>query len=63
MSTDILTWIRDALSQEPAILARVEPVLDRARQTYGGDTVYIRTTERQHVTRRTLQRRKHLHVP
>lgn len=59
---DVLTWIRDALSQAPEILASVEPVLARARQTYGGDTIYIRTTERQTVTRRTLQRRKHHHV-
>lgn len=59
---DVLSWIRNALSQDPAILASVEPVLARARQTYGGDTVYIRATDRQKVTRRTLQRRKHPHV-
>lgn len=64
MSTpDLITWIRDALRQDPSTLARVEPILHQARQTYGGETVYIRTTERQKVTRRTLQRRKHLHVP
>lgn len=55
---DVLTWIRNALGQDPAILASVEPVLARARQTYGGDTVYIRAPERQKVTQRTLQRRR-----
>lgn len=59
---DVLSWIRQALSQNPAILASVEPVLDRARQTYGGETVYIRTTERQQVTRRARQQRKQRHV-
>jgi len=59
MSTDVLEWIRQQL--DPPTLVRVEPILNMARQTWGGDTVYIprRSMEqRQIVSRRTVQRRQ-----
>lgn len=55
---DILEYIRAALTSDPHTLAQVEPVLRQARQTYGGDTVYIRARDpRATPTRRTIQRR------
>lgn len=60
MNCDLLDWIRMELQSQPAVLAAVEPVLTHARQTWGGDTVYVRTRspeQRQQVSRRTLQRR------
>lgn len=59
---DLLTWIQTALTGQPLTPQAVEQTLVRARQTYGGETVYIRASERQKVTRRTLQLRKHRHV-
>ena len=57
-SPDILEFIRNALTADATTMQRLEPVLAQARQTYGGDTVYVRAPERQRVvTRRTLQRR------
>jgi len=61
MSRDLLDWIRTELKSQPAALAQVDPVLNAARQTWGGERVYLprRSPEqRQHVTRRTLQRRQ-----
>lgn len=61
MSRDLLDWIRTELSKTPAALALVEPVLNAARQTWGGERVYLprRSPEqRQQVSRRTLQRRQ-----
>ena len=55
---DILEFIRTALTADPATLQRLEPVIAQARQTFGGDRVYVRAPERQTVTRRTLQRRQ-----
>lgn len=59
MSRDLLDWIRAELAaSQPAALPMVESVLNQARETWGGDTVYVRAPERQRVvTRRTLQRR------
>lgn len=54
---DILEYIRNALTADSTTLQRLEPVLAQARQTFGGETVYVRAPERQTVTRRTLQRR------
>ena len=58
MSRDLLEWIRSELISQPAVLPLVEPVLNAARQTWGGETVYVRAPSRQTVTRRTLQRRQ-----
>lgn len=61
MSHDLLEWIRTELQSQPGVLPLVEPLLHRARQTFGGDTVYIprrSPTQRQHVSRRTIQRRQ-----
>jgi hypothetical protein len=57
---DILEFIRNALTADATTLQRLEPVLAQARQTYGGDRVYVRAPERQTVTRRTLQRRQRI---
>lgn len=57
MSHDLLDWIRTELQSQPAALAMVEPVLNQARQTFGGDTVYVRQEKRK-VTTRTLQNRQ-----
>ena len=58
MSQDLLDWIRAELAaSQPAALEAVEPVLHRARLTYGGDTVYVRTPRPEVVSRRTVQRR------
>lgn len=57
MSRDLLDWVRAELARTPAALALAEPVLDQARQTFGGDTVYIRQEKRK-VTTRTLQNRQ-----
>ena len=61
MNCDLLDWIRAELAaHEPAALPLVESVLNHARQTFGGDTVYVRARspeQRQQVSRRTLQRR------
>lgn len=54
---DILEYIRAALTSDPHTLAQVEPVLRQARQTYGGETIYVRTPERSKISRRTIQRR------
>ena len=54
---DILEYIRAALADKPAALLDVEPVLRQARQTYGGETVYIRQRDPARPTRRTVQRR------
>lgn len=57
MSHDLLDWIRAELQSQPDAMAMVEPVLNQARQTFGGDTVYIRQEKRK-VTTRTLQNRQ-----
>mgnify|MGYP003587549792 CR=1 FL=1 len=57
MSRDLLDWIRTELARTPAVLPLVEPVLNQARQTFGGDTVYVRQEKRK-VTTRTLQNRQ-----
>jgi len=57
---DILEYIRAALAPDMQTLARVEPILNQARQAYAGETLYIPkrdAQQRQTVTRRTLQRR------
>lgn len=56
-SPDILEFIRNALTADATTMQRLEPVLAQARQTYGGDTVYVRTPRPETVSRRTLQRR------
>ncbi len=58
---DVLTWIQTALTRQPLTPQAVEQTFVQARQTYGGETVYIRALERQKVTRRALQLRKHRH--
>ena len=57
MSHDLLDWIRTELQSQPAALALIDPVLNQARQTFGGDTVYVRQEKRK-VTTRTLQNRQ-----
>ena len=42
---DILEFIRNALTADATTLQRLEPVLAQARQTYGGDRVYVRAPE------------------
>ena len=62
MNCDLLDWIRAELTaHEPVTLPLVESVLNHARQTFGGDTIYIPRRppeQRQQVSRRTLQRRQ-----
>lgn len=71
MNRDLLDWLRaEFAASPPAVWAAVEPVLQRARQTWGGDTVYVRLPEprvcgasdsriqTRNVTRRTLQRQR-----
>ncbi|MCB1779243.1 MAG: hypothetical protein KDJ34_03965 [Candidatus Competibacteraceae bacterium] len=62
MTGDILDYISAALTTpEPLTQDRVEQTIKKARQTFGGDTVYICSKpalHREKVTRRTLQRRK-----
>lgn len=57
---DILGYIQAELTApgEPLTPARVEQTIQNARYLYGGDTIYIRTLERQKVTRRTEQNRQ-----
>ena len=57
MPIDLLDWIKAELSSQPEVLEVIEPVLRRARLTYGGDTVYVRTPRPEVVSRRTVQRR------
>ena len=57
MSHDLLDWIRTELQSQPAALALIDPVLNQARQTFGGDTVYVRTPRKEPLSRRTVQRR------
>lgn len=60
MNCDLLDWIRTELAaRQPAALAMVEPVLNQARETWGGDTVYVRAPERQRVVTRRTQQRRH----
>jgi hypothetical protein len=56
---DILEYIRAALAtNEPLTPAHVEQTIERVRQTFGGDTEYIRARDpRATPTRRTIQRR------
>lgn len=68
MNCDLLDWIRTELAaSQPAALPMVESVLNQARQTWGGDTVYLRryrpagpdtrtVAQRHNVTLRTAQR-------
>lgn len=56
-SPDILEFIRNALTADATTMQRLEPVLAQARQTYGGDTVYVRIPRPEVVSRRTVQRR------
>lgn len=51
---DLLDAIHAALSPDPTVLKQVEPVLQQIRQTYGGDTVYIRAPARP-LTKRAQQ--------
>ena len=58
MSHDLLDWIRaEVIARQPAALALIDPVLNRARQTFGGDTIYVRNPRKEPVSRRTVQRR------
>ncbi len=57
MNSDLIEWIRAELAKIPSALPLADPVLTAARQTWGGDKVYIRIP-RQTVSRRTLQRRQ-----
>ena len=64
--SDILDYIRAKLTTRPLTPEAVESALSEARQTYGGDTVYVRqsrsrdplsgTVTRNKVSRRTVQR-------
>ncbi|HCB15023.1 MAG TPA: hypothetical protein DEP36_15865 [Gammaproteobacteria bacterium] len=59
MTGDILDYISAALTTpEPMTQDRVEQTIKKARQTFGGETVYIRMKPPVRVTRRTLQKRK-----
>lgn len=62
MHCDVLEWIRTELAtRQPAALAAVEPVLNQARQTWGGDTIYIplrSPQQRQNISSRTLRRQR-----
>lgn len=69
---DILDYIREQLASQPCALETIDPILRAARQTFGGDTVYIRQLRirdlspgsvrgiatRNQVSRRTAQRWK-----
>jgi hypothetical protein len=60
MSRDLLDWIRNELAAcQPAALDAVEPVLRRARLTYGGDRVYVRAPAGK-PSYRTMQRRQQI---
>lgn len=63
MSTpDIIDYISAELTtSEPLTQKRVEQTIKKARQTFGGETVYIRMNPPVRVTRRTLQKRKAKH--
>lgn len=66
--TDVIDWIRAELAHDPTAIA----VLDRARQHWGGETVYVRLPpnptmvdinarmKTQRLSRRAVQRRKQL---
>ncbi len=57
MSTrDILDWLRGELAGQPAALEAVDPVLRRARLTYGGAPAHIKMPPKEAVSRRTVQR-------
>lgn len=61
MSTDILDWIRQSLDSRPLTPESVQETLQKARQTWARDRVYISARspeQRQKVSRRTLQRRR-----
>lgn len=71
MKRDVLDWIQAKLMTfQPPLRALVEPVLQEARQEFGGDTVYIRQGAQpvsysvdgrikvRKVTRRTLQMKR-----
>lgn len=60
---DLLDAIRTALSQNSPVLAHIEPVLEQMRQTYGGDTVYIRAPAHCKITRRAMQQRARRAIP
>lgn len=57
MNCDLLDWIRTELQSQPAVLAAVEPVLHQARQTWGGDTVYVRRSRPTGPDSRTIAQR------
>lgn len=58
---DLLDYLRAALTApEPLTPDNVEQALQHARQTWGGETVYIRNHDRVRPTRRTLQRRSRM---
>lgn len=57
MNGDLIDWIRvQCATRIPDSILEIEPILSSARQMFGGDTVYVRQSQRA-VTRRTLQRR------
>ena len=61
MSRDLLDWIRTELARTPAVLPLVDPVLNQARQTFGGAKVYLPRRppqQRQQVSSRTLRRHR-----
>ena len=60
LPADLLDFVRQALLAQPLTPATVEHTLTEARRVYGGETVYIRTSFRLKVSRRTrqLQRRR-----
>lgn len=62
MTPDLIDWIRAELAaRQPDAVPLVDPVLQHARQTWGGDTVYLRQAPQpktQKVTTRTLQRQR-----
>ena len=59
MNRDLLDWIRTELAVcQPAALTVVEPVLNRARQMWGGDRVYVRALRPAAMSRRTMYRRQ-----
>ena len=57
MSTgDIIDWLRAELASQPTALEAVDPVLRRARLTYGGGPAHIKMPPREAVSARTIQR-------
>jgi hypothetical protein len=58
MTIDPLEYLRQKLASfAPDVQAQVAPLLAETRRIYGGDSVYIRTSDYKPPCRRTVQRR------